>query len=138
MGAGGFLFLTFFCFEGELLLTKGTERDFVSCSKRAILTEWQDTPWRQGHILNSCVGSRKEGSELESLVFSSPERDEGEGKGGEGSSHDPFKRQSLSGSYPLCISVQLVLAEDPRQAPCSPRASAAFQAVVTRLPLTPS
>lgn len=38
-----------------------------------------------------------EGSELESLLLSSPERDEGEGKGGEGSSHDPFKRQSLSG-----------------------------------------
>lgn len=70
MGAGGFLFLTFFCFEGELLLTKGTERDFVSCSKRAILTEWQDTAWRQDHILNSCVRSREEGSELESLLFS--------------------------------------------------------------------
>lgn len=79
-----------------------------------------------GHILNSCVRSREEGSEFESLLF--PRNDEDEGKGGEGRSHDPFKRQSLSGRYLSCISVQLVLAEDPRQAPCALRASAAFQA----------
>lgn len=63
-------FLVFFCFEGELLLTEGTERDVGSCSKRAVLTEWQGTPGRQGHSLNSCVRSREEGSELESLLFS--------------------------------------------------------------------
>lgn len=61
-------FFFFFCFEGELLLTKGNERHFMSRSKRAILTEWQDPPWRRGHILNSRVRSRVEGSKFESLL----------------------------------------------------------------------
>lgn len=107
----------------------------MSCSKRAILTEWQDPPWRQGPILDGGVRSGEEGSQFESLLF--PGNGWGWRKGGEGSSHDPFKRQSLSGRYLLCISVQLVLAEDPGQAPCSPRASAASRAVTLPLRLPP-
>lgn len=61
----------------------------------------------------SIAGEENRGMNL--IIFHSffQERDKDDGKGGEGSSHSPFNRgRSLSLRYLLCISVQLVLAED--------------------------
>lgn len=51
-----------FSSEGELLLTKETERNFASCSIGAILTKRQATRWRQGHIVRGvCAQGRRGG-----------------------------------------------------------------------------
>lgn len=78
-GQGGFFSFFCFCFEGELLLSEETERNFVSCSNTDHSQKWQATAqWRQGQILNGCIHSRggKQGNEFKNFLFFFPRKRE--------------------------------------------------------------
>lgn len=112
----------------------------MSCSNRGHSHKWQaTTQWRQGQILN-VVSVAGEGNRAVSprmfYLFFFPKRGKDDGKGREGSSHSPQERPEPER---LCISVQLVLAEDSLgRLRGFQRASAAFPGLVlTLLPSAP-